>query len=222
MNRDNPISTPTVSSNPSPQSTSTPQPTFTQPTFTSPPDTTGAGGFEINLGPVTLTDLDFSNRLHLAFLAGLLGVLAASLLYRDYVRRRQKHFDEQAYQKAEATFGVTIDRLKKRKPIRISVLDYFLHPDKVREHHELMEDFKLLREQLHAFENEFGGQINAELEKAIYHLLEVTATESPNIEAIVTALQGIHSVAKRLNLSAESIHTVNSISFQLRRAKPNH
>jgi len=226
MNSSLPISAPTASSSPTPQSTDA---DLTPATASGKSDSpglqpsplksfTGDTGFEINLGPITLTGLDFSNPLHVGFLAGVISILMTALAYRAYIKRRQHQIDKKALQKAEATFGTMIDRIGKRGLVKISVLDYFLNPAKVREHHKVMEDFEILRGQLHDFENEFGGRINVELEKAVHHLHEVTASESPSIDAIIAALDGIYNAAKRLNLPEEAIHPVSSVSSQLRKA----
>lgn len=177
-------------------------------------------GLEINLGPVTITGIDLSDPDHLHLLASILGVLAAALVYREYVRTHQHHIDKAAFDRIETTIARTIDQIQGRQvSLEIGILDYVLHPRKVREHNQLVQSFRELKKQLHAFERESGGRINSELEKAVHHLSETTATETPNIDALVAALDGVYNVSRRLNLSETSIHTIASLAFQLRKAR---
>lgn len=232
MNKD--TSTPTLSSQPSAQPL-TPGPPESIPTSPGKDESTtpkilpsptvpviGATGFEINLGPVTLTDLDFSNSLQVQFLAAVTGIVVAALAYREYLKLRQHHVDKEAFDKAQTTFIALISDIEKRNAsvsVKVNFFDHLLNRNKVRKYNQLRADIKTLREQLHSFEHEYGGRINVELEKAIHHLSEVSASDTPNLDAIIAALDAVYNVAKRLNLLPASIHPISSITFQLRNAK---
>ena len=236
MNKE--TSTPTHSSQPSGQPP-TPEPPESTPTSPGSKDegntpglqlsptvpVIGATGFEINLGPVTLTDLDFSNSVQVQFLAAVTSMVVAALAYREYVKLRQHHVDKEAFEKAQATFIAMIDKIEKRDlsvSVKVNFLDHLLNRNRVREYNQLKADVRTLRGQLHSFEHEYGGRINVELEKAIHHLNEVSTSDTPNLDTIIAALDGVYNAAKRLNLPTASIHPISSITVQLRNAKKVH
>jgi hypothetical protein len=235
---DKKTSTPTLSSQPSSQPP-TPEPPESTPTSPGSKDegnapglqlsptvpVIGATGFEINLGPVTLTDLDFSNSLQVQLLAAVTSTVVAALAYREYMKLRQQHIDKEAFEKAQATFIALIDKIEKSKvpvSVKINFLDHLLNRSKVRKYNQFKADLKTLRGQLHSFEHEYGGRINVELERAIHHLNEISVSDTPDLDMIVVALDGVYNVAKRLNLPMVSIHSISSITFQLRNAKKVH
>lgn len=255
MNKNLPILTPTSSTDPTPQphnrgDNKTPSPDVTlrphTPTDAYPPEQTPTRqqsaritptvppppdiGFEISLGPITLTNLDLSNSHHIELLASSVSIILSAYLYRRRIRLLKHKNDTCAFQKAESTFGARIDKLHENNiiitpPKKLGFWESVLNPrakrhfeEQSRVYERIIQELHLIRQEIHDFQSEYRGAIDEGLEDSIQYLYEVTSIKPPNIDAIISALERIRIVAERLDLGQETLHMANSVIAQLKKA----
>lgn len=185
---------------------------------------TGEEGFEINLGIITISNLDLDNDLHKKVLGALIFIIVASLLYHEILKKKKLLVNKKAYQLAQDTFLDKLEIIKKKNkkltlPTQVNFWDKLVNPQKIEDYNWITEEIKEIRADIQNFQREYRGQVNVEMENAIYHLSEVTTTKPLNIDAILVALEGVYMIASRLGLSVDAIHPIRSIAFQIKREK---
>jgi hypothetical protein len=221
------ILTPTSSSRPTPQlRPRNDVPTPSLPSSQQSPIPTGDEGLEINLGPITLTGLRLSNPRHVRILVGFIVALVTAYLLRKFIQRNLRKVDKEAFRRAEDSFGARIDRLEEShivlSPPSVDFWHRLINPEARRQAKEFVrvaQEVRAIRQEIQEFQKEHRGKINERLEDAIQHLYEVSAAKPPNIDAIVSALEGIRIVAERLNLDQDTTHYIRSVVFQLRKRR---